>query len=182
MQGSIKLHKGTISALDPKTQRARAFIPDLNIPTWWLAVLNFHSLDSASYWMPDLQQPVWVLTDPHLRDGVILGGYYHGKNKAIASSEDLILHKSKDGSQFSFDRKSHELNASVKDGAIKLSNSGGASITLNKDGSIELKCTNLTIDSGKVAYKGGSYTLNGKEAASLNALDNGGHLIVSRGW
>jgi phage gp45-like len=62
-----------------------------------------------------------------------------------------------------------------------LSNTGGALVSLKPDGTIEIKCKKLTID-GSVEFKGSSYTLNGKEAASINALTNGGQIIISKGW
>lgn len=158
-------------------------IPDLGIETWWLDILTDFSQDNQSYSMPDLNQHVRLLADESLRNGAILGGTYNEKSPPPVDSADKIHLKTKDGSVFEYDRQSRQMVVNLSTGAsCTISNGGGASIQLQSNGAIVIACTRLTVQASSVTNNVGSFTLGGKEAATLDAVDSAGELLVSRGW
>ncbi|VUC68260.1 putative bacteriophage baseplate protein [Salmonella enterica] len=64
---------GTVSAIDPKTVRARVRLPDHdNLRTWWLDVMQNNTYKNKDYCLPDVGEQVKVLMTPDGVEGLSL--------------------------------------------------------------------------------------------------------------
>lgn len=204
--GRTTSHVGFVSQIDPTKHRAKVNIPDLGVESYWLEVDTLAAGGNQFYSMPDVGDCVRAELDEEGINGRIHGGCYNGQNSPPVSSPDKVHFKVKDGSTFEYDRSSHTLNLNLQGPAtIVLNNNGGASITISPDGSIDITCKNFSLNctgtlslnaassmtvqasnisnsAGQIANNVASFTLSGKEAASIDAPDNAGQLLVGRGW
>lgn len=118
--------------------------------------------------VPEIGQTVlvgFIDSDPH--KGVYLGLLTNDVNPPQDKQQPLLDHTEQTPGQ-------HVLNVE-KD--IVLQTSGGARITLEKGGNIVLEAGD-----GTTLMLGGDATLNGKSVTTLDALDNKGDKLVTKGW
>lgn len=152
---------GTVSAIDPKTVRARVRLPDHdNLRTWWLDVMQNNTYKNKDYCMPDVGEQVKVLMTPDGVEGVILGAVYSGKDMPVISDPDRRRTDFADGTFVEYDRKN---NAMAIGGAIKtLTITTRSDITLQTDtqvtviaqDSATVKTQKATIDSPETEITG----------------------------
>lgn len=152
---------GTVSAIDPKTVRARVRLPDHdNLRTWWLDVMQNNTYKNKDYCMPDVGEQVKVLMTPDGVEGVILGAVYSGKDTPVISDPDRRRTDFADGTFVEYDRKN---NAMAIGGAIKtLTITTHRDITLQTDtqvtviaqNSATVKTQKATIDSPETEITG----------------------------
>ncbi|EGD2326868.1 phage baseplate assembly protein V [Salmonella enterica] len=149
---------GTVSAIDPKTVRARVRLPDHdNLRTWWLDVMQNNTYKNKDYCLPDVGEQVRVLMTPDGVEGVILGAVYSNQDTPVISDPDKRRTDFADGTFVEYDRKN---NAMAIGGAIKtLTITTHSDITLQTDtqitviaqNSATVKTQDATIDAANSA-------------------------------
>ncbi|HHR4769115.1 TPA: phage baseplate assembly protein V [Salmonella enterica] len=156
---------GTVSAIDPKTVRARVRLPDHdNLRTWWLDVMQNNTYKNKDYCMPDVGEQVKVLMTPDGVEGVILGAVYSGKDTPVISDPDRRRTDFADGTFVEYDRKN---NAMAIGGAIKtLTITTHSDITLQTDTQVTVIAQNSASVRTKTAIidAGDSATVKTKKA------------------
>ncbi|EDT3088652.1 phage baseplate assembly protein V [Salmonella enterica subsp. enterica serovar Newport] len=132
---------GTVSAIDPKTVRARVRLPDHdNLRTWWLDVMQNNTYKNKDYCLPDVGEQVKVLMTPDGVEGVILGAVYSSQDTPVISDPDKRRTDFADGTFVEYDRKN---NAMAIGGAIKtLTITTHSDITLQTDTQITVIARN----------------------------------------
>lgn len=141
---------GTVSAIDPKTVRARVRLPDHdNLRTWWLDVMQNNTYKNKDYCMPDVGEQVKVMMTPDGVEGVILGAVYSSQDTPVISDPDKRRTDFADGTFVEYDRKN---NAMAIGGAIKtLTITTHSDITLQTDTQVTVIAQNSATVKTKVA-------------------------------
>ena len=78
---------GTVTAINPKTARARVQFADDNVTSFWLAILQNKTYKDKFYSILSVGEQVACLMDENSEDGVILGAIYSAEDKPILQSE-----------------------------------------------------------------------------------------------
>lgn len=162
---------GTVSAIDPKTVRARVRLPDHdNLRTWWLDIMQNNTYKNKDYCMPDVGEQVKVLMTPDGVEGVILGAVYSGKDTPVISDPDRRRTDFADGTFAEYDRKN---NAMAIGGAIKtLTITTHSDITLQTDTQVTVIAQNSATVRTKTATIDASNSATIKtQKATVNALE-----------
>lgn len=164
---------GTVSAIDPKTVRARVRLPDHdNLRTWWLDVMQNNTYKNKDYCMPDVGEQVKVLMTPDGVEGVILGAVYSGKDTPVISDPDRRRTDFADGTFVEYDRKN---NAMAIGGAIKtLTITTHSDITLQTDTQVTVIAQNsATVKTQKATINSPETEITGNTTIKKNLLVEG---------
>lgn len=151
---------GYISAVDPKTHRARVSFPELGIISGWLPVGVANTFRNQDEILPDVGEHVYCIM--HDNTGIILCSIYDDKNRPGTGNADRRTVTFQDGTQIYYDRKSNVLN--VKD-------KHGNTIILDKDGVTVKSTHNMTIESSgsMTISSGGGMDISAGGTMNLNA-------------
>ncbi|EAA6553198.1 phage baseplate assembly protein V [Salmonella enterica subsp. diarizonae] len=164
---------GTVSAIDPKTVRARVRLPDHdNLRTWWLDIMQNNTYKNKDYCMPDVGEQVKVLMTPDGVEGVILGAVYSGKDTPVISDPDRRRTDFADGTFAEYDRKN---NAMAIGGAIKtLTITTHSDITLQTDTQVTVIAQNsATVKTQKATIDSPETEITGNTTIKKNLLVEG---------
>lgn len=164
---------GTVSAIDPKTVRARVRLPDHdNLRTWWLDIMQNNTYKNKDYCMPDVGEQVKVLMTPDGVEGVILGAVYSGKDTPVISDPDSRRTDFADGTFAEYDRKN---NAMAIGGAIKtLTITTHSDITLQTDTQVTVIAQNsATVKTQKATIDSPETEITGNTTIKKNLLVEG---------
>ncbi|EDS3843438.1 phage baseplate assembly protein V [Salmonella enterica] len=164
---------GTVSAIDPKTVRARVRLPDHdNLRTWWLDVMQNNTYKNKDYCMPDVGEQVKVLMTPDGVEGVILGAVYSGKDTPVISDPDRRRTDFADGTFVEYDRKN---NAMAIGGAIKtLTITTHSDITLQTDTQVTVIAQNsATVKTQKATINSPETEITGNTTIKKDLLVEG---------
>lgn len=169
---------GTVSAIDPKTVRARVRLPDHdNLRTWWLDVMQNNTYKNKDYCLPDVGDQVKVLMTPDGVEGVILGAVYSSQDTPVISDPDKRRTDFADGTFVEYDRKN---NAMAIGGAIKtLTITTHNDVTVIAQNSATVKTQNALIDAANSAtIKTQKATVNSPETEVTGNTTIKGDLLV----
>ncbi|HFG8719865.1 TPA: phage baseplate assembly protein V [Salmonella enterica subsp. enterica serovar Hvittingfoss] len=164
---------GTVSAIDPKTVRARVRLPDHdNLRTWWLDIMQNNTYKNKDYCMPDIGEQVKVLMTPDGVEGVILGAVYSGKDMPVIGDPDKRRTDFADGTFAEYDRKN---NAMAIGGAIKtLTITTHSDITLQTDTQVTVIAQNsATVKTQKATIDSPETEITGNATIKKNLLVEG---------
>ena len=115
---------GEVTDIDPAKCKIRATFDDESGKTsYWLPVLQRKTLHDKDFWLPDVGEDVLCLFFNEAEEaGFAVGSFYAGDVDVPGQSVDIRTVKFKDGSEFSYNRNSHELKGVI----------GSTNFTLNR--------------------------------------------------
>lgn len=165
---------GTVSAVDPKTVRARVRLPDHdNLRTWWLDVLQNNTYRNKDYHLPDVGEQVKVLMTPDGVEGVILGAVYSDKDTPVISNGDKRRTDFADGTYVEYDRQQ---SAMVIGGAIKT-----LTLTTHSDITVQTQTQVTVIATNSATVKTQKATIDAPESEITGNATVNGTLLVKKG-
>lgn len=110
LEAGVTLRYGFVSAIDAQAHRVRVHLPELDLETWWLAVLVPGSRADRHYGLPDIGEHVACLLDARGESGVVLGSLYSARDAApVDGAPDRHHVRFADGTTLDYDRRSHKL-------------------------------------------------------------------------
>lgn len=110
MEAGVTLRYGIVSAIDAQAHRVRVHLPDLDLQTWWLAVIVPGSRADRHYGLPDIGEHVACLLDARGESGVVLGSLYSARDAApVDGAPDRHHVRFADGTTIDYDRRTHKL-------------------------------------------------------------------------
>lgn len=138
-------------------------------PDYWLRVLTPHSGNERGFfWLPEIDDEVLVAFEQGDPDRpIILGSLYNGKDKPPTSHDagfnaaenDLKLFRTKSGNEIYFHDAggSETICITQPSGNTITLSADGPKITIESDGDITMKATNITLEttSGDITLKSG---------------------------
>ncbi|WGE52370.1 phage baseplate assembly protein V [Actinobacillus equuli] len=102
--------EGIVTAVDAKTHKVRCKIPALeDLETYWLPVLVANAGSNQFYCLPDEGELVALLLDAYGENGCVLGAIYNEQDTTPVSNSDIWLHKFKNGTEISHNRKTGDI-------------------------------------------------------------------------
>jgi phage baseplate assembly protein gpV len=108
---------GVVTRVDAANCRARVRYQDNEgIESWWLAVIQRKTTGDRDYHLPQPGEHVACMVDAHNDEGVILGAIYSAADPAPVSSQDKRHTQFEDKTEVEYDRKTHEMRASIRGG------------------------------------------------------------------
>lgn len=109
-EAGVTLRYGFVAAIDEAGHRVRVHLPDLDLTTWWLAVLAPGSRADRHYALPDVGEHVACLLDRRGENGVALGSLYSARDAApVTGGPDRHHIRFADGTTIDYDRRAHKL-------------------------------------------------------------------------
>ena len=113
---------GEVTDQDPKLCRVRATFDDEDGKTsYWLPVLQRKTLEDKDYSLPDIGEDVLCLFFNEAEEaGFVLGSFYAGEIDVPGQSVDIRTVKFKDGSEFCYNRQTHELRGKIENTTFAL--------------------------------------------------------------
>lgn len=120
----------------------------------------------GAMWRPEIGDEVVVgFVHGDIRDPIVLGGVYNGKDKPFTAPDERTDRKAfvtKAGHRVVFDDKDGSVTVATKTGASIVLDGDGKSITVTADDTISFKAKNieLTADGGDVTVRGKKIRLN----------------------
>lgn len=110
LESGVTLRYGIVCAIDAQAHRVRVHLPDLDLDTWWLAVLVPGSRGDRHYGLPDLGGHVACLLDARGESGVVLGSLYSARDAVpVDGAPDRHHVRFADGTTLDYDRRTHKL-------------------------------------------------------------------------
>lgn len=177
---------GEVTDIDPAKCKIRATFDDEDGKTsYWLPVLQRKTLHDKDFWLPDVGEDVLCLFFNEAEEaGFAVGSFYAGDVDVPGQSVDIRTVKFKDGSEFSYNRNSHELKGVI----------GSTNFTLNRQNiaisapeTISKSSKKVEVEgSNQVAIKGGTSvdittpTLNLNIGGTTMTLNNSSATISSQ--
>lgn len=161
---------------DPEGRRRIKVITDGSTETAWLQSVRTHpGLDSPIPKVGDTVVVGYCDGDPHT------GGIYFG-----TTHNDVVKPLDKGDIDKDYGEQIPGDYVLKVDGLIRLENKAGASIELTKQGEIVLRDkrgNKVTLSSwfGDVDFSG-AVTIQGQDVTTLGAVDNRGHVLVTKGY
>ena len=120
----------------------------------------------GAMWRPEIGDEVLVgFVHGDMRDPIVLGGLYNGKDKPVTHPDDSTDQKvfvTKAGHRIVFDDKASSITVATKSGTSITLDGDGTNVTISADAKITLKARDieLTADGGDVTVKGQKIRLN----------------------
>ena len=150
---------GEVTNIDPAKCKIRATFDDEDGKTsFWLPVLQRKTLHDKDFWLPDVGEDVLCLFFNEAEEaGFAIGSFYAGDVDIPGQSVDIRTVKFKDGSEFSYNRNSHELKGVI----------GGTNFTLNRQ-NIAIAAPDAISQSSKKVEVNGSNQVEIEGGASVD--------------
>ena len=174
---------GEVTDIDPAKCKIRATFDDEDGKTsYWLPVLQRKTLHDKDYWLPDVGEDVLCLFFNEAEEaGFAVGSFYAGDVDVPGQSIDIRTVKFKDGSEFSYNRNSHELKGVGTNFTLNRQN-----IAISAPETISQSSKKVEVEgSNQVAIKGGTSvdittpTLNLNIGATTMTLNDSSATISS---
>lgn len=146
---------GEVTATDPVRARVRVRLPDLELDSAWLPLLQNGSKGNRHFRMIDVGEQVAVLLDRRAEDGVVLGSIYSEPDPAPVSSGDKEHVVFADGTTVEYDRSTQTLAVNA-----------AGTINLTAAAPITLTAPQVTVD-GLLAYTQGLTGTGGATTAVI---------------
>ncbi|EXI62233.1 phage baseplate protein [Mannheimia granulomatis] len=128
---SATYQEGIVSQIDPKTHRIKATIPALeDFETAWLPFFTINAGGNHFYGLPDVGELVAMILDARGESGYVLGTIYNEQDPVPVADSDMWLHKFKNGTVISHDRKTGDVVVNTN-GHLTATAKGGATINAN---------------------------------------------------
>ncbi|QIW15860.1 phage baseplate protein [Pasteurellaceae bacterium RH1A] len=116
--------EGIVSKVDPSTHKIRCTLPALeDLETAWLPYLTPNAGGNQFYCLPDVGELVAILLDAQGESGCVLGTIYNSQDPVPLADSDIWLHKFKNGTEISHNRKT---------GDVVVKTSGTVTVTANQ--------------------------------------------------
>lgn len=150
---------GEVTNIDPAKCKIRATFDDEDGKTsFWLPVLQRKTLHDKDFWLPDVGEDVLCLFFNEAEEaGFAIGSFYAGDVDIPGQSIDIRAVKFKDGSEFSYNRNSHELKGVI----------GSTNFTLNRQ-NITIAAPDAISQSSKTVEINGSNQVEIKGGTSVD--------------
>lgn len=152
---------GLISEIDFSTGLARVNFPDDDFVSAWLKISVMRSAGDQVSFPFEVNEHVWCIMDENWEYGVIGGAVYDETNKPSGSAAGLLQIKFTDNSTITYNRNSHILKLDIK-------------------GQVEVKATEVSIESGTVEIDAATTTIKGilnvQGAANIQGMASVGGL------
>ncbi|GAB4212698.1 MAG: hypothetical protein OHK0012_07460 [Synechococcales cyanobacterium] len=101
---------GKVVEVDPQTCRVRVELADLDgMQSYWLAVVQGHSLRDKVYSLPDVDEFVAFLLDAQAEEGVVLGAIYSDPDPTPSQDGEVRMIRFEDGTVVQYDRAASRL-------------------------------------------------------------------------
>lgn len=110
-----KFKYAIVKEIDSKGVKVRGIIPDMDgVMSPWLSIVVPNSLKNKDYYLPDLEEQIFIWLDENSETGACLGTVYSTKDLPPVNDLDKRHTKFEDGSTFEYDRKTHKLEIKVQ--------------------------------------------------------------------
>jgi len=152
---------GLISEIDFTTGLARVNFPDDDFVSAWLKISVMRSAGDQVTFPFEINEHVWCIMDENWEYGVIGGAIFDEANKPSGSGAGILQIKFTDNSTITYNRNSHILKLDIK-------------------GQVEVKATEVSIESGTVEIDATTTTIKGilnvQGAANIQGMASVGGL------
>jgi len=101
---------GKVVEVDPQTCRVRVGLADQDgMQSYWLAVVQGHTLRDKVYSLPDVDEFVAFLLDAQAEEGVVLGAIYSDPDPTPSEDGEIRMIRFEDGTVVQYDRTASRL-------------------------------------------------------------------------
>ena len=151
---------GVVIDRDPATARVRVRIEGADaIASAWMPVIFAKTGDDKVCWLPDLDEQVACLVDPHADFGVVLGSFYSALAAVPVEDPDgdKFHVRFKDGTTIEYDRATHHLAIDLvaEDATVALNATGNVVVTTNANVTIEAEAdVTINVPDGQKVFLG----------------------------